>query len=1041
MFAALARLKLVSLALGGVLLSTACGTEGDPTKMGQGGDPGEERCITDAECNNGAFCDGQEQCEKGACVSGKLPCLESQLCDDRDRACLTDCDTGADADGDGHEATDCGGDDCDDSNSSRYPGNEEVCDSEGVDEDCDMKSLAGPEGDSDEDGVVSSNCCVILEAGLHCGEDCDDKRQGVGPNITEICNGIDDDCNGLLDHPAEDNDGDGHADVLCAGSLGKDCDDTDPRVYFDAPEICDGRDTDCHLSGERSLTSNIESGEDDDGDGHAALRSSCVESELGLSKDDCDDARSATHPDAAELCNGIDDDCDGRIDNLAGNAVAGSACAPTNIAAGAAHSCVIRPDRTVVCWGSNTNGELGDVGAAIDEAVLVPSISDAVQIEAGSGTTCVRQQSGTVSCWGWDGILGARTYPGFVAVPGGFGRVPGLSEVQDLSLGSQHACAVNQAGKVTCWGGNCQGVVAGGATFECATGTALGLTNVPGVSGATQVDVGLVVSCARLKTGEVSCWGPNYEGMLGGGTTDPGVVKVTGISDAVEVAAGADFACALHVDNSVSCWGSSNNGRLGCQGSAGCLIDEMVTSPVKVFGLNDAVHIEAGAGQHACAQRKNGTLVCWGQNDFGQLGDGSWHGPETTGGDHALVPVAVEKVQDVKSFTVGVSHTCATTQSGTYCWGRSDERQLGDGRTVPNYLYADAPTHPTPVSAIISAVQISVGAQDGCFVRHDGGVRCAGHNVWQHIAPAGSGPAASLLQPAYSRADLEAVSVGINFGCRVTRDHELLCTSRYSGDAVSGEGQYDASSVAVSDTAACVIRTDGSVACMGRNNSGQLGSDFTPASSSALYAVPDLEGAEEIAGGQQHFCVRNDEGVLCWGKGDNGQLGSVRVSRSPTPQLVHDLPDRATDIDVYENTSCAVLISGEVYCWGESLGPWTGALNPTPIVGISGKAIQVSVGGDHACARTESGQMYCWGLGTSGQLGDGLASSSATAKPIPSMSKSIFVDCGLDTCCGLRASGQPVCWGKGSRTLANGADVSTTIPHQLTPGMALDLAR
>lgn len=186
-----------------LLILAACGAPidsdaGPDATSGDGGtDSGGMLCAADRDCNDGLFCNGDETCAPGApgsgvdgCVAGTAPCADSS-CDEGTNTCS--CGADSDADGDGHDSIACGGDDCDDADPNRYPGNEEVCDAEGHDEDCDPTTVGGT--DADADGYVDAACCN----GDVCGEDCDDSTRSVAPSASDVCDGIDNDCDESID--------------------------------------------------------------------------------------------------------------------------------------------------------------------------------------------------------------------------------------------------------------------------------------------------------------------------------------------------------------------------------------------------------------------------------------------------------------------------------------------------------------------------------------------------------------------------------------------------------------------------------------------------------------------------------------------------------------------------------------------------------------------------------------------------------------------------------------------------------------------------
>ena len=301
-------LLLVGLALG-------CGDD-DGVPIDGGADAG---CTSAAQCDDGMFCNGAETCEVGVCMPGAPPC--EGTCDE-----VLGCTDGCpDADGDGHEDAACGGDDCDDTDPGIHPSAAEVCDAEGLDEDCDPATLGD---DADGDGHVSDRCCNGRGTARVCGDDCDDGMSGVHPGVPDNCNARDDDCDGATDEEPtlvfyRDIDGDGFGDdgesVLACGRPDGfalepgDCDDSQTNVFPGAFETCDGEvDHDC----DESIDEDCDC---DPRDFPVACGSDVGECTVGQQRCELGRVTPCDAPrlpgDVAEGCGeGRDEDCDGNVD-------------------------------------------------------------------------------------------------------------------------------------------------------------------------------------------------------------------------------------------------------------------------------------------------------------------------------------------------------------------------------------------------------------------------------------------------------------------------------------------------------------------------------------------------------------------------------------------------------------------------------------------------------------------------------------------------------------------------------------------------------
>jgi hypothetical protein len=365
----------------------------------------------------------------------------------------------------------------------------------------------------------------------------------------------------------------------------------------------------------------------------------------------------------------------------AGGAAEGGRDAPAvpavQLGLGQNYSC-LRRNGSIACWGENDSGELGDGTTVLRSTpVSVVGITDAVDLSPGYGTACALLADRTVRCWGYDnfgevgdGVWMPNPDPCFLILRLSPVEVVGLRGVVSLVGGNfpDGDCAVLSDGTVHCWGGvRCLGQVG-----------QPGPTELPMLAGATEIMMGGVL-CARWGQGPVECCGEDIDGDLGLGKIEVpppdylGVdhsmlTPVDGLSNVVRLASGDLNNCAELPDESWVCWGSNQYGQLG----DGTTMDQ--PAPVPVKGLPPGALVRLGVA-HSCALLPDETVSCWGNNDYGQLGDG-------TNTPH-LTPAPVPGLTDVVDLALGNGHACARTRVGRiYCWGDNKYGQIGDGTTI-----------------------------------------------------------------------------------------------------------------------------------------------------------------------------------------------------------------------------------------------------------------------------------------------------------------------------------------------------------------------
>ncbi len=354
----------------------------------------------------------------------------------------------------------------------------------------------------------------------------------------------------------------------------------------------------------------------------------------------------------------------------------------------------------VLDWGGNSIGQLGNgTTTSSDVPVAVTGLGAVKKLAEDGQSAYAVLKNGTVDAWGdnQSGELGQgpsehEQNESLVPEP-----VKGISGVTAIAAACHTAIARLSTGTVDVWGAGGSGQLAQGEKEES---RALEPTSVKGLTEVKAVAAGCGSLYALKKNGTVMAWGDNEHGQLGNGGP-PGYVKepvaVKGLKGVSAIAAGRFFALAL-VKGTVKAWGEGSDGELG-NGEA-----TSSNVPVAVSGLTGVKAI-AGGGYNSLALMSDTTVKSWGLNNFGQLGTGAVLGPESCEGVAcAKVPTAVSGLSEVKSISTGVFHGYALLKNKTVkAWGDDEFGQLGNGEVT-----LDQPA-PVSVSGLTGVVILAVG--------------------------------------------------------------------------------------------------------------------------------------------------------------------------------------------------------------------------------------------------------------------------------------------------------------------------------------------
>ncbi len=638
-------------------------------------------------------------------------------------------------------------------------------------------------------------------------------------------------------------------------------------------------------------------------------------------------------------------------------------------------------------------------------------------IYLGGQHACALTTQGGVLCWGSNqyGQLGTGTTVPYSSQPV---KVRGLDKgVKAVAMKERLTCALTEQGGVLCWGRNEFGQLGDGTKEDRSAPVPVRGLN----KGVKAIAVGGAHTCALTEPGGVLCWGSNWDGQLGDGTKErrSAPVRVRGLDKGVKaIAAGDSHTCALTEQGGVLCWGGNEYGQLG-DGTK-----EHRSAPVPVRGLDKGVKAIAAGGYYTCALTEPGGVLCWGSNRVGQLGDGTK--------EHRSAPVPVRGLdKGVKAIATGGAHTCALTEpGGVLCWGSNWSGQLGDGTKERRSV-------PVRVRGLDKGVKaIAAGGAHTCALTEQGGVLCWGRNERGQL---GDGTKEDRSAPVPVRGldnGVKAIAVVGSRTCALTEQGGVLCWGdNWAGQLGDGTKEHRSApvpvrgldkgvkAIAVGSSYTCALTEQSGVLCWGNNWYGQLG-DGTTENRSAPVPVRGLDkGVKAIALSDtiadSHACALTEQGsVLCWGSNAYGQLGDGSTQDAYEPIKVKDLTADVSAIVVAESYNCALTAQGTAYCWGLNDHGQLGAgsigsrLAAVDARGLDKGVKAIATGGAHTCALTEPGGVLCWGGNWDGELGDGTKEDRSAPVRVRGLDKGVkAIASGGSHTCALTETVGVLCWG------------------------------
>lgn len=595
------------------------------------------------------------------------------------------------------------------------------------------------------------------------------------------------------------------------------------------------------------------------------------------------------------------------------------------VSVGGDSSCAIAVDNKAYCWGDGSEGQMGN-GTNINDniaPVLVTLGGRTVKhISVGMHSACIVASDNNGYCWGLnsrggigDGTIENKSTPTQVV---NTGILNGLT-LKSIEVGGSHSCAIASDNNAYCWGYGSNGQLGNDDNTT---------SYVPVAVDRSKAFIGLIVktiqlgefhTCAIASDEKMYCWGYNDYGQtsideyLISETPKPirvirnNQLLLNGLS-IDSIASGNHHVCAIASDSKTYCWGINDDGELG-----GYLVNQSSPIPTSVYtggALNGLSFKKIIAGTyHTCGISNGNKAYCWGDNDYGKLGNNSTLG--------SSIPVAVVDLgllynKDIKDMSAGAYQTCVVaSDNNAYCWGRNNYGQLGNNTNtnsrVPVAVYGG------DLLLGKSVLSISAGEHHVCVIASDNNAYCWGLNnngqLGDNTIVNKKVPTSVMNTGALSGLSIKSISSGRRHTCAIASDNNAYCwglndhgqlgnnsiAQSIEPVAVNRTGVLNGlyiKSISAKGDLTCAIASDDNAYCWGDNELGGLGDgtevDYSTVPVSVVKnGILNNQTVKSIASGAYHACVvALDNKVYCWGTNHYGEHGNTIYEDSNFPEAV-----------------------------------------------------------------------------------------------------------------------------------------------------------